>query len=541
MLKEIHRLDARFSPSFVREDADLPLVVPRASSIQRHKKLILLMTALFVLPALIFALVRHDSFTAVTRLLIDNKSLHLSSQDAVFARSEVDVPLIQNQIELLKSATIANQVIEIFKLWDDPNFTSRRGFLTRLLAGQPAHEDNRGLALQSFERRLYVGRVGDSYTLEIRFTASDADKAASIANAIGADYIAFVADQNAKVAQSASPWLRSRLKDMGPNASVITAASPPLYKDGPSSLAILFAAILAGLTFGVTGAFAVDARDRSVRTPHQASAAAGAESFGVAEWSRNPRNNIDSTSAPGSFISHAIRRAIAAIRDEPGTKIVGVISTLPGEGKTFVARNFVHLAAASGMRVLLIDAAMGSGTLSAQFASNAEAGLTEVLSGQVQWSDVLLGAANSNLRFLPLAGRHPPKQRQPARSLDLSEILAEAATIFDLVVVDLPPATFLADVREVASAVDGFIMVIEWGKTPVDVVEHTLAGNNHVRRKLLGVILNKVNVGTLKTYDRSFATFQDRANQSSYLRGARALWNRARAIPKPNGKAGKAS
>jgi Mrp family chromosome partitioning ATPase len=538
MLKEIYRRNAQIGNSFGRADeTELHLVAPRLSSIRRHRKLILLVTVLFVLPAVIFSLIRHDSYTAITKLLIDNKSLHLSSQDAVFARSEVDVPLIQNQIELLRSATIANQVIDAFKLSDDPTFAAPQGLLARLAGLRPPVEDSRGLALQSFERRLYVGRVGDSYTLEIRFTAGDPDQAAKIANAIGTDYIGFVADQNAKVAQSASPWLRTRLKDMGPNASVITAASPPLYKDGPSSLAIIIAAILAGLTFGVTGAFAADATDRTIRTAQQASAATGAESFGLAELVRNPRNAVDATSGSRSYMSHAIRRALAAVREEPEMKIVGIISMLPGEGKTFIARNFVQLAVASGLRVLLVDA--GSGALSAQVASDAEAGLAEVLAGHARWPDALCGAPDSNLRVLPLSGRHSPSLHLPASSYGLRDILAEASTVFDLVVLDLPPATLAAEVREVASALDGFILVVEWGTAPLDVVEHTLAGNDHIRRKLLGVILNKVNIRMLKTYDRSFATFQNRAKRSSYLRRAGNTDSSLPHRPKPIAKGGK--
>src|ERR1700730_2014144 len=172
MLKEMHRSQARLTRSVGEDEyADVLRVAPRFSSITRHKRLIFRVTALFVSLAVAFAIVRHDSYTAVTKLLIDNKSLQLGRQDAVFARSEVDVPLIQNQIELLRSETIANEVIDTFGLIDDSDFGARQSFFGKSLLTSQSQEDSRRLALESFKRRLYVGRVGDSYTLEIRFTA----------------------------------------------------------------------------------------------------------------------------------------------------------------------------------------------------------------------------------------------------------------------------------------------------------------------------------------------------------------------------------
>jgi succinoglycan biosynthesis transport protein ExoP len=514
MLKEVHHLQARIARSMgENEYGELLLVSPRFSSILRHKRLIVGVTAFFVFLALLFAIVRHDSYTAVTKLLIDNKSLQLGRQDAVFARSEVDVPLIQNQIELLRSETIANEVIDTFGLVDDPDFGARHGFF----GSSQSPEDSRSLALESFKRRLYVGRVGDSYTLEIRFTAGTPDQAAYIANKIGGDYINVLGEANAKVAQSASAWLRERLKDMGPNASIITAATPPIRKDEPSSLIVLFAAFLTGLTFGVTSAFAADVMDRTVRTPYQASAAARAECFGVAPSMENRNLTSEAIRHPRSYLTHAIRRALAAVREQPDMKIIGVISMLPGEGKTLMAANFAQLAAVSGRRVLLVDAATYSGRLSRLLAPEAQAGLSEVLSKKVSLSDVLWGISDANLKFLPLGNRHRSDLDNPSGSSELQQVLTHAATLFDLIVVDLPPATLVADVREVASGVDGFLLIIEWGKTSLDVIESALASDDQIRLKLLGVILNKVDIRKLQTYDQSLASLYDQSKYSTYV------------------------
>jgi succinoglycan biosynthesis transport protein ExoP len=530
MLKEMHRSQRRLAPTMGDDEhADVLRVPPRFSSVARHKGLILRVSALFVALAVLFAVVRHDSYTAVTKLQIDNKSIQLGRQDAVFARSEVDVPLIQNQIELLRSGTIANQIIDTYKLVDDPEFGAGHGIFASRFPTVQTPEDRRRLAIESFERRLYVGRVGDSYTLEIRFTAGKPDQAADIANQIGSDYIKSLQEANANVARSASLWLQSRLKDMGPNASVITAATPPIRKDGPSSLAILCAAIIAGLTFGVTCAFAADVMDRTVRTPYQASAVTNAECFGIIPRSKERNPALQAIRQPNSYMAHTIRRALAAIREQSDMKVVGVISMLLGEGKTIMAANLAQLAAASGSQVMLVDAAVYNGKLSRLLAPDATVGLSEVLEKTTSFADALRDLSGTNVKFLPLGDPCRSGSHQSIGPAGLEDVFSHAA--FDLVVVDLPPVALAADVREIAAVFDGFLLVVEWGKTSLDVVEAALAGNDQIRRKLLGVILNKVDIGKLRTYDRVLSSLYDQRRSGMGLGNGdatRSPWRRAR-------------
>jgi Mrp family chromosome partitioning ATPase len=370
--------------------------------------------------------------------------------------------------------------------------------------------------------------VGDSYTLEIRFTAAKPDLAANIANQIGSDYTKMLEEANANVAQSASLWLQSRLKDMGPKASVITAATPPIRKDGPSSLAILCAAIIAGLTFGVTCAFAADVMDRTVRTPYQASAVTNAECFGIIPRSKERNPAFQAIRQPSSYMAHTIRRALAAIREQSDMKVVGVISMLPGEGKTIVAANLAQLAA-SGSQVLLVDAVVYNGKLSRLLAPDATVGLSEVLEKTTSFADALWDLSGTNVNFLPLGDPCRSGSHQSIGPAVLEDVFSHAA--FDLVVVDLPPMTLAADVREIAAGFDGFVLVVEWGKTSVDVVEAALAGNDQIRRKLLGVILNKVDIGKLRTYDRGLSSLYDQRRSVMGLGNGDATrfpWRRAR-------------
>jgi Mrp family chromosome partitioning ATPase len=215
-----------------------------------------------------------------------------------------------------------------------------------------------------------------------------------------------------------------------------------------------------------------------------------------------------------------MRRALAAIREQPELKTIGVVSILPREGKTVIAASLAQVAANNGCRVILVDAAPYNRTLTSQLAPDAKAGLHDVLKKRLSVADVLWDVSDTSLAFLPL-GEDAPKgadrSNGPPGFCGVQDVLPDTAAAADLVVVDLPPATLVADLREIASAVDGFLLVVEWGNTSVDVISSALACNYEMQRKLIGVILNKVDIPQLRTYDDSLAVLYDQTRYSVYL------------------------
>jgi len=60
-------------------------------------------------------------------------------------------------------------------------------------------------------------------------------------------------------------------------------------------------------------------------------------------------------------------------------RVIGIVSSLPKEGKTTVAANFGHLTALTGHRTLLIDGDLHTRSLTRELAPNAKTGLLEAL------------------------------------------------------------------------------------------------------------------------------------------------------------------
>ena len=49
--------------------------------------------------------------------------------------------------------------------------------------------------------------------------------------------------------------------------------------------------------------------------------------------------------------------------------------------------------------------------------------------------------------------------------------------------------------------IDSYVYVVEWGRTKIDVVEHSLSNAREVYDRLLGVVLNKANMSVLQRYE----------------------------------------
>ncbi len=129
-------------------------------------------------------------------------------------------------------------------------------------------------------------------------------------------------------------------------------------------------------------------------------------------------------------------------------------------------------------------------------------GLIDVIAGKLTLNDAIWTDRLTNLAFLP-SGATP-------KLLHTNEILASATmkklfehlrSIYDYVVVDLPPLAPVVDVRSTAGIIDSYMYVVEWGRTKIDVVEHNLAMAPGIYDRLLGVVLNKADTNILGRYE----------------------------------------
>jgi succinoglycan biosynthesis transport protein ExoP len=185
-------------------------------------------------------------------------------------------------------------------------------------------------------------------------------------------------------------------------------------------------------------------------------------------------------------------------------KVIGVTSTLPNEGKSTISANFASMIAHAGSQVILVDADLRNPTLSRHLAPNATAGLVEVAAGRVALEDAIWTDPKTGLAFLS-SGPESTKLLHPNAiigSAAVKSLFRQLRDKYDYVIVDFSPLAPVVDTRTTTGFVDSYIYVIEWARTKIDVVQHSFSEAPEVYDRLLGVVLNKVNMSVLQRYER---------------------------------------
>ena len=168
-----------------------------------------------------------------------------------------------------------------------------------------------------------------------------------------------------------------------------------------------------------------------------------------------------------------------------------VTSAAPGEGKTTTAANLAAAHAEQGKRTLLIDGDLRRPSVHRSFNLPSVIGLSNVLMGEIPWREARVPLeALEGLDILP-AG---PPSRRAAELIErgLTELLEEASSEYDLVILDAPPLLGFAEPLQMATAADGVLVVARAGQTSRKAVASVLATLHRLRAKVVGIVLNEV-------------------------------------------------
>jgi succinoglycan biosynthesis transport protein ExoP len=323
------------------------------------------------------------------------------------------------------------------------------------------------------------------------------------------------------VQQQSFPITESRL---------ITQASPPLRKSFPKTWLVAAISIAMGLIFGVGSGLARDMSDRVFRTGGQVETELQLDCISVVPHLKGGidraagRTGSDppsgqrqiNQSGGGNLLRHVIDnpfsrfaesiRSVKVAGDVFGVsksnKVIGITSTFPDEGKTTISAALAQLVAQGGSRVILIDGDLRNPDMTREFAPEASIGLIELVSGHASFEDVIWTDSQTGLHFLPTVMKtRLPHTSDILASAAMRKVFDQIRANYDYVVVDLSPVAPVVDVRATAQLMDGYVYVIEWGRTKKDIIEHTLADAPAVLENLVGVVLNKANLGVMNRYE----------------------------------------
>jgi capsular exopolysaccharide synthesis family protein len=190
-----------------------------------------------------------------------------------------------------------------------------------------------------------------------------------------------------------------------------------------------------------------------------------------------------------------IRNTILLSDFEGRLRSIALTSAAPSEGKTTIAAHLAIANADRGKKTLLVDGDLRRPSIHAKFGLTPREGLSNVLTGEMPWQDVVVSVEGKpNLSVLPAGpGSHRAADLIGPR---LATLLDEFGKEYDLVILDAPPLLGFAECLQMATAADGVLIVSRAGETKRRAVAEVISVLNRLRANIIGVVLNQVSKNT---------------------------------------------
>jgi capsular exopolysaccharide synthesis family protein len=409
--------------------------------------IILLATVIGLAVGLVYGKTAAKTYTATATVLIQPSS---AISDAVVSTSsaaaEDPTRIAATDLLLMTSYTVANNARQSLGLQ-----TSTSDLLDQVSASEEPNSD------------LF------------NITASDSDpvRAAKIANAFAAQFVAFRESTNQQAALAAEADLRQRLAALPPtdtadaaalqaalqrvtqleavqtgDATVVSTATVPSTPSSPRPKLDAALGLIFGLALGLGLAFLVDLTDRRIKNDEGFEAAYGLSTL-VHVPSRSIAASGTNPSSPAFEPYRILGGTLTFSKRASGVRSVLITSAVSGEGKSTVASGLAKALADTGHAVSLVELDQRRPSLGKHFPLGGDAGLTTTLVNGEPVTDWLQQPISSlpTLNVLPAGPRIAANPLELLRSAEMDRVMEQLLAVSEIVIYDAPPILGVAETQ----------------------------------------------------------------------------------------------
>ena len=174
-------------------------------------------------------------------------------------------------------------------------------------------------------------------------------------------------------------------------------------------------------------------------------------------------------------------------------KTVMMTSSVPDEGKSFLAVQLWKMMAEVGNPVLLIDCDFRNSERRRKYGIRSVE--QEKLLGKAEIQDVVYKTNVPNGFMIPVASTivNPTILLE---SPNFQKMLEYCSGLFPFILIDTPPLGSVADALNIARHCDGSVLVVRSGSTPRKMVENSVQLLRRTESPLLGIVLNRADTGS---------------------------------------------
>ena len=282
-------------------------------------------------------------------------------------------------------------------------------------------------------------------------------------------------------------------------AFVRDPAEPSLFPSKPNVPLNMALGVAAGLVLAISLAFFVEYLDTSVKTIDEVEKYVDLPVLAVIPQHIKllPSAGDDTADSEAYRI---LKTNVDFNRKKLNASTLGIVSGGAQEGKSTTACNLATSWARSGQRILVVDADMRRPSQHRLFGMENRLGLGNYLKGEVALDNVIYPTSVSNLCLTP-AGSAGTDVVSLLHSETMEHFVEGAKERFDIVIFDSPPILGVSDASLIASMVDCSIVVVQHRRFPRSMLLRVKKAIQNVGGKILGVVLNNVNVRHDRNYE----------------------------------------
>jgi len=480
------------SPSSAR-GRDAPRTSSVARRFWRRSYIVLVAVALAMLGGAVVLDLAAPKYAAQSLILLDDGS----------TGSVADAGTIDGQLGLLRSPSLAKQVIDHLDLNRDPEFNADLASpglmgpvvtaVRKLLSGSRSAADAQNGVIGRLLKHTIVYQIGTSHVIAVEVTADTPAKSLIITNALAA---AFIGD----------PSIGGRDGATALDARIVGRAWLLPGRNAAHPAVVLGLAAGGALVIGLLIMWLLEIRNRGFSTIDALERATELDILGIVPrvggglpclWApaqQRPAPPPEFADAWGP-----VQTALLVAGERNDVRTILIVSAGTDEGKTTAALNLARLFAAGGRKTILVDADMREPQIHKALELGDGPGLDDILAGKATVEDVLLEDEPTGLAVLR-AGTRTGNPATLVASKGMDDLLAELREGYDVVIIDTAPVNDVADARALFSRVDMTILTLRWGLTRRRAVAHAIRLIRSGGGRIGGILLSMADTRRLPFY-----------------------------------------
>lgn len=289
------------------------------------------------------------------------------------------------------------------------------------------------------------------------------------------------------------------------NARIVDAADEPWFPASPNVRMNLAIGIVAGLGLAIGGAYLISLIADQVKTSFDVESLVGVPMIGAiprTERMEQPdkaqivSNGADPMIAEAFLSLYSNLRLLPASKD---AKKILVTSTMPGEGKSFVATNLALTFAAQGFRTVVVDCDLRKPNIQDSFRLQASKGVISYCTRGVPVDEIIVRNVHPHLDVVTSGGR-TRNSVQLFNSPEFETLLEELGKRYDKVILDTPPIGAVSDALNILHFADGAIFAIRYNHVMRRAARRCARRLGSSDTPIFGAVLNDMNTKTSSEY-----------------------------------------